>query len=102
MGKPKKIKAPNRSTLALLKSLEQALQEFGEEINSPDGKRVRAVTREKLKEMFELSYEPDSKAKDKNDAVRSAFKRALLECRRNQLVGQIEDSGIEYYWRKAE
>ena len=81
-------------------ALETAISTHGKAMHPFDGDEltVRAVPFDKVRAEFVAAYPAEGDAKDKADAKRKAFKRALERAREKELLCSREISGIDYLW----
>ena len=80
-------------------ALETAISTHGKAMHPLTGTlTVRAVPFDKVRVEFVAAYPAEGDAKDKADAKRKAFKRALERAREKELLCSREISGIDYLW----
>jgi hypothetical protein len=99
-GESTKTKSMWSKSIKLLRQvLNTVLIESGVEMQPfADGPVVRAVNIERVRGEFYRSYHADGDEKQKQEARRQAFHRAVKDAQAKQLVGLREIDGITYVW----
>jgi hypothetical protein len=82
------------------RALETAVIEHGKAMQpyGGEGPAVRAVPYEDVRTEFKAAYPAEGDAKDKGNAKRQAFTRAMKQAREKDLIGSREIAGIDYLW----
>jgi hypothetical protein len=99
--RPTKPKNQSQASINLEDALSDALDKFGvNQLLNGSGPETRVVPISRVRDIFNDHYKPKSRSANTQDAIRSAFNRAMKDARRKGTIREGQWNDTDWIWQQ--